>query len=119
MANEIIKLGGDGGVNANLLFLYPIVSPITYPDQNSAPITIVPSPSSELTTMELNILTTAEKVSLDGGTLAFERVTMLVADSKTNAQLLADAQALYALKFAAYIAKLNRAYNRAGQRFNA
>jgi hypothetical protein len=117
MANEITKLDGDGGLNANLLFIYSL-TPITYNDAAAQPVTVIPTPSSGLPDMAGNILTAAEKAALDDGSSAFEIMTLDVPDAKTNAELLADARALYAEKKADFITRLNRAYNRAGQRFD-
>jgi len=116
MANEITKLDGDGGLHANLLFLYPL-TPITYTG-SSGTVTVVPTPSVDLPLIASNILGAAEIAALDNGSAAFEVVTMVVDDAKTNAQLLADAQALYAKRMADYIERLTRKYNRVGQRFN-
>jgi len=118
MANEITKLGGDGGINATLLFIYRNLTAITYQDSLAQTVTVIPTPSSDLPAMAANILTTAEKASLDTGVDAFELVSMPVIDAMTNVELLAAARALYLTKKAAFVDRLTRTYNRAGQRFN-
>ena len=66
----------------------------------------------------MGILTTSEKTALDNGSKAFEIVTIQINDAKANAQLLVEARALYAKHKADFVERLNRKYNRTGQRFN-
>ena len=116
MANEITKLDGDGGLNANLLFLYPL-TPITYTG-SAGTVTVIPTPSTDLPEIANNVLGVAEKAALDDGSSAFEVVKMTVPDALSNTQLLTNARALYAKRMADFIERHTRAYNRAGQRFN-
>jgi len=116
MANEITKLDGDGGLNAKLIFLYSITAP-TY-QGNAGEQTVVVTPAAELPVLAVAILSATEKSALNDGSKAFEVVTMKVEDAKSNATLLAEARALYTKRKADFVERLNRKYNRAGQRFN-
>lgn len=119
MANEITALEGDGSGKYSLLFLYAIETPRTYDNAAGTPTNPVPTPSADLPALAADILTSAEKAALDGGTSMFEVVSIERAGGLSGAALLSRAQEVYASKKADALARYNATYHtRLGQRFN-
>lgn len=129
MANEITKLGFSNG-QADVLFIYDLVTARTYKNSAGANVTAIPTPSAFLAnytselggnhTIASDAVTGTEKTAMDAGTMAFEIVKMTIPPDKPNSELLAEAQALYAIKMAEFIMKLDDfVYKKAGVRFDA
>jgi len=118
MANEITKLGGNGKLNAQLLFIYRGIAAPTYVKADTSIATVIVTPSNELPDIAADVLTVVEKTALDAGIDAFEVVSMPVTDALTNSQLLAAARTLYANRKVRFTELLARRYSRAGQRFD-
>lgn len=114
MANEIIVLDGDGGLNVAVLFLYPIE---IAPKRGEA--LVAPTPSTTLPANAAGLLTSQELNHLDGGALAFEVTSVEVTESKTQAELATAARELYARKLKDFTDRLTRRFKYAGRRIDA
>jgi hypothetical protein len=117
MANEIIIIE-EIRDRAQIVFLYPVASPIQVAGQN-----VVPSPTTNAVgddalgwTLGL-ALTAQEKLDLDAGDLVFERLSMRRLGDN-NAAFLVRIQARYATRSAAFTAFYATRYAQAGARFN-
>lgn len=119
MANEIIKLGGNG-INREFLFLYPVAPPITYTGQGSQTKTVSPTPSSGLSVLASDMLTVAQKNDLESGDLGFEVVTLRLndADMANDGVLIPALQSEYTVKKTNFLSMISRTYSRAGENFN-
>ncbi len=118
MAQEIIVIEEQRN-RVTTVFLYPIPTPTTVAGQN-----VVPSPATDELgvsvlgwTLDL-VLTAQEKLDLDAGILAFERLTFR-RDGESNAALLTRIQSRYAGRSAAFTSYYATRYAQAGQRFDA
>ena len=118
MAQEIIVLE-EVRNRAQVVFLYPIAVPIQVASQN-----IVPTPTTDVLGADVLgwtlglVLTAQEKIDLDAGTLAFERLS-LRRDGDSNAALLVRLKARYANRSTKFDAFYQTRYAQAGQRFDA
>lgn len=119
MANEIIKLNGNG-LNRTFLFLYPITAPITYTGQGSSVKTVVPTPATNLSALAADMLSTPQKNDLDSGAMGFEVVSLRLNDTDlaNDSVLIPALQSEYAIKKANFIAMIERTYDRSGDVFN-
>lgn len=91
MSGEITVLEGDGGRNYNLLFLFPISTPITFASAN-----VVPTPSAGLSSNALLALNSTQKAALDAGTSAFRIKTLAADPALTGPQLATRVKEVYA-----------------------
>lgn len=115
MAGEIIVSKVDG-LHFELVFLFPITTPIEDKDSNN----VVPTPSSGLPATVSAVLTT-EIAALDAGTMMFERSKFDADVGATQAQILAKVQEMYTGRLPDALLKYAVKYEyaaRVGQRFN-
>ena len=96
MANEITVLESDGSFRFSLFLIFPIASPKQVSGANVVPTPATnPDATSALPTIAGQVLSTAEKAALDGGTAAYRVIQFRKDTSLTNAQLLALARQKY------------------------
>jgi hypothetical protein len=116
MAGEIAVASVNGN-KFDLIFLFPITTPIQDKDSNN----VVSTPASGLPATVSAGLTT-EIADLDAGTMMFERSRFTAPDGWTQQQILTKVQQMYAARLAAvadeYAAKYQFAM-RVGERFDA
>lgn len=107
MANEITVLESyDGGSNYNVLFIYPIATPVQIGNVN-----VIPTPSTSLPSgAATQVLTNTEKNALDAGTTAFEVVQFQKDGTATPAQMLTRVKEIYGIKKTNYLAAYDAKY---------
>lgn len=101
MANEIRVIEGDGQPDTasppryDLLFLYTITGVKQAGPPGGSNVNVVPTPSAGVPAAAKALLTAGEITALDGGTLAWERVTFTRDTALSNPQLIAAVQTMY------------------------
>ena len=119
MPNEIAILDSDGAGLITALFLYQIAAPKAYTGGDAVQHTIIYTPSSGLSARGALVLTSAEKASLDAGTLAFETYQFRYDSTITDAANAANLRAAYATHLARATAQYVDSFRYTGLRLNA
>ena len=115
MADEIIALEGKPKSNSySLLMLFPIATPKQVNGAN-----VVPTPQSELTTLEASLLTAGQKSALDAGTGVFQRTTIQVLENDTGPTLITKAQSKYTALAIQVSDEYDRRYKFTGSKVDA
>jgi hypothetical protein len=117
MAQEIIVID-EVKNRVQAAFLYPIPIPIQVAGQNVVPTPTTDGQGGDVLGWTLGLVLTAqEKIDLDAGDLALERLTFR-RDGDSNAALLVRLQARYATRSGAFDSYYATRYAQAGARFN-